>query len=149
MQALSAPARARRQRGLSLVEVLVAIVILSVGLLGLAGLQATSLRASQASLYRSQAATLATDLAERMRTNLGDARNYEHALDEPASGGAGVRNADLADWLARVAALPGGRGAVHVDRNRELVTITVQWDDTRAGGPTDARHVTETRLWNE
>ncbi|MEG0822393.1 MAG: type IV pilus modification protein PilV [Burkholderiaceae bacterium] len=137
-----------RQRGLSLVEILVAVVILSIGLLGLAGLQANSMRASQGSLYRAQAATLVADLAERMRTNLGDARNYQHALGAAPPAGTHVRAADLADWLARVAALPAGRGAVSVNPSNTLVTITVEWDDSRAGGPVNARHTTETRLWN-
>ncbi len=137
------------QKGMSLVEILVAIVILSVGLLGLAGLQANSLRASQGSLYRAQAAALAGDLAERMRTNLGDARNYSHALGDTPPAGSSVRAADIADWLARVQSLPGGQGAVAVDAAANRVTITVQWDDTRAGGPADASHITETRLWNQ
>lgn len=142
------PTPPRRMRGMGLVEVLVAVVILSLGLLGLAGLQAASLRASQGSLYRAQATTLASDLAERMRTNLGEARNYTLDLGEDAPGGNHVRAQDLADWLARVRTLPGGQGAVVVDAGAKLVTITVQWDDSRAGGPADARHTLETRLWN-
>jgi type IV pilus assembly protein PilV len=138
----------RHQRGLSLLEVLVAIVILSIGLLGMAGLQAASLRASQGSHYRAQAAQYADDMAERMRANLGQARTYGHALGNAPPTGTSVRDRDLAEWLARVATLPGGAGSVAVDLANNLVTITVQWDDSRAGGPTNANYTVVTRLWN-
>ncbi|GIL03692.1 MAG: type IV pilus modification protein PilV [Burkholderiaceae bacterium] len=140
--------RVRRQRGLSLLEVLVAIVILSLGLLGMAGLQAASLRTSQGSFYRAQAAQYADDMAERMRANLGQARNYGLALADAAPTGTSVRDRDLADWLAKLRNLPAGDGAVAIDLANNLVTITVQWDDTRAGGPANANYTVVTRLWN-
>jgi type IV pilus assembly protein PilV len=143
----SAP-RIRHQRGLSLLEVLVAIVILSLGLLGMAGLQAASLRTSQGSFYRAQAAQYADDMAERMRANLGQARNYGLALADAAPTGTSVRDRDLADWLAKLRSLPGGDGSVAIDLANNLVTITVQWDDTRAGGPANANYTVVTRLWN-
>lgn len=140
--------RVRHQRGLSLLEVLVAIVILSLGLLGMAGLQAASLRTSQGSFYRAQAAQYADDMAERMRANLGQARNYGLALADAAPTGTSVRDRDLADWLAKLRNLPAGDGAVAIDLANNLVTITVQWDDTRAGGPANANYTVVTRLWN-
>lgn len=140
--------RVRHQRGLSLLEVLVAIVILSLGLLGMAGLQAASLRASQGSLYRAQAAQFADDMAERMRANLGEARTYGLALADPAPTGTSVRDRDLADWLAKLRNLPAGDGSIAIDLANNLVTITVQWDDTRAGGPANASYTVVTRLWN-
>lgn len=140
--------RVRHQRGLSLLEVLVAIVILSLGLLGMAGLQAASLRASQGSLYRAQAAQYADDMAERMRANLGDARNYGIAFGAAAPTGTSVRERDLADWLAKLRTLPAGAGSVQVDLASNLVRISVRWDDTRAGGPADASYTVVTRLWN-
>ena len=57
------------QRGFSLLEVLIAVVVLSIGLLGLASLQATSLRMNQEALMRSQEAHLAYDMIDRMRAN--------------------------------------------------------------------------------
>jgi len=137
-----------RQSGLSLLEVLVAIVILSLGLLGMAGLQAASLRTSQGSFYRAQAAQYADDMAERMRANLGQARTYGLALADAAPTGTSVRDRDLADWLAKLRTLPGGDGSVAIDLGNNLVTITVQWDDTRAGGPANANYTVVTRLWN-
>jgi type IV pilus assembly protein PilV len=138
----------RRQRGLSLIEVLVAMVILSLGLLGMAGLQAAGLRTSQSSFYRAQAAQYAEDMAERMRANLGQAANYAIAMSATAPSCAAICASDTTEWLARLRSLPGGDGAVAVDLANETVTITVQWDDSRGGGATTASHAIVTRLWN-
>ncbi len=136
------------QRGISLIEVLVAIVIISLGLLGMAGLQAAGLRTGHSSLYRAQAAQLANDMAERMRANLGDALNYGLLMTDAAPAGAATRDRDRADWLARIQELPSGDGSIAIDAPNNLVTITVRWDDTRAGGPNNATFVMATRLWN-
>lgn len=141
------PNRARLQ-GFSLIEVLVSIVVLSIGLLGVAALQVSGLRVGQSSFYRAQAAQFATDMADRLRANAGEARGCELALDEatPASP-ANTCERDLAEWRGRLLALPGGNGAVDVDLVSSLVTITVQWDDSRGGGGTAATFALVTRLW--
>jgi type IV pilus assembly protein PilV len=136
------------QRGLSMIEVLVAVVIISLGLLGMAGLQASGMRTSQSAFYRAQAAQFTNDMAERMRANLGDARNYTLALTATAPTGTSVRERDRADWLARLATLPAGDGSIAVDLANNTVTIAVQWDDTRAGGAANANYTLVTRLWN-
>lgn len=56
-------------RGFTLVEALVALVVLAVGLLGIAGLYVESLRAGRTAIYRSAAVTLASDMADRIRLN--------------------------------------------------------------------------------
>lgn len=68
----------RKAAGFTLVEVLVTIVVVAIGLLGLAGLQISGLRANTSSEARSKATLLATDIIERMRANpVGvDANNY-------------------------------------------------------------------------
>lgn len=60
----------KRQAGFNLVEILVALVILSLGLLGIAGLQLMGVRANQGSYFRSQATSIMMDAAERMHNNL-------------------------------------------------------------------------------
>jgi type IV pilus assembly protein PilV len=60
---------AKRHRGVSLIEVLVALLILSIGLLGVAGLQVVALRSNHGSFVRGQAVLLASDMADRMRAN--------------------------------------------------------------------------------
>jgi len=119
----------RRQTGVSLVEVLVSTVVLSIGLLGLAGLQASGLRVGQSSIHRSQAAQLAYDMVERIRANLRNAEDYEIALGDTAPSCDSVPNCDLRDWRVRLQAMPSGAGSVVV--NGAEVTVTVQWDDTR------------------
>ena len=57
-------------KGLTLVEVMVALVILSVGMLGLAALQITGIRGAAGSNYRVQAVLLVNDVADRMHTNV-------------------------------------------------------------------------------
>ena len=126
-------------RGASLIEVLVATVVLSIGLLGLAGLQASGLRVGQSSIHRSQAAQLAYDLVDRIRVNYGQAESYKLALSDapPDCGSAPAKSedvvaCDLRDWRLRLQSLPAGKGAVNV--NGTAVTIVIQWDDTRGAG---------------
>src|SRR5262249_56408603 len=63
------PSRSRRARGFTLIEALVALLVLSIGLLGVAALQLTSLRSNPSSSFRSQATLLAYDVVDRMRAN--------------------------------------------------------------------------------
>ena len=57
------------QYGFSMVEMLVALVVLGVGMLGMASLYVTTLRASSSAISRMQAANLASDIADRIRAN--------------------------------------------------------------------------------
>ena len=59
-----------KNTGFTLIEVLIAMLVLAVGLLGLAALQASSLRNAQSAYNRSLATELAYDLADRMRANI-------------------------------------------------------------------------------
>lgn len=145
------------QRGVSLIEVLVAVVILTIGLLGLAGLQASSLKVASSSHYRAQAAQAAYDMADRIRANLKDARTtpslYSRSLGAVTPTGTAAADDDVREWLLRVQALPAGDGAVGVNGN--LATITVQWDDRRGAardldpaGAQNARLTLVTQLWS-
>jgi type IV pilus assembly protein PilV len=137
-----------RARGFSLIEVLVSIVVLSIGLLGLAALQVSGLRVGQSSFYRAQAAQFATDMADRLRANAGEARTCELALaDATPTSPTTTCQRDLVDWRTRLRNLPGGNGAVDVDLTTNMVTVTVQWDDSRGGGTTDSTFALVTRLW--
>jgi type IV pilus assembly protein PilV len=145
MNRVASPVRAR---GFSLVEVLVAVVVLSIGLLGLAALQVSGLRVGQSSFYRAQAAQFATDMADRLRANAGEARTCDLALTDPTpTSPATTCERDLAEWRNRLRTLPGGNGAVAIDAAASLVTVTVQWDDSRGGGATDQTFELVTRLW--
>lgn len=137
-----------RQSGFSLLESLVAILVLAVGLLGLAGLMASTMRNSHGSYFRTQAVWLSYDVADRMRANRQAALdgNYNIALGDAAPGGASVSATDLQAWRNALAVLPQGAGAVNVAADR-TVTVTVQWNDTRATGGDAAQQFTmQTRL---
>ena len=66
----------QRQHGFSLIEALVAFLILSVGMLGIAGLYVQSMQAGRTSMFRHHAVTLAGDVADRIRANPGGGAAY-------------------------------------------------------------------------
>lgn len=124
-------------RGLTLVEILIALVILSIGLLGLAGLQTASLKFNTSAYYRTQATALAYGLADRMRANrpAALADDYTVGMADPdpncaAPNAAGtVPEQDLSAWrMALACRLPVGNGSVV--RNGNEFTFTIRWDDS-------------------
>lgn len=80
----------RRSRGFTLLEVLIAVVILGVGLLGLAGLLMVSVRTNQSAYLRTQASFLAQSMADRMRANPFAIWNNAYNITVPAGGTAGA-----------------------------------------------------------
>ena len=108
------PAPRHAIRGFSLIEAMVALLVLSIGLLGIAALYVETLRASRTALYRTEAVVQATDLADRMRANRNPANAYACGSPcVPANGGNAIADADLADWMnAIAAALPAGSADV-------------------------------------
>ena len=101
-------------RGFTLVEAMVALIVLSVGLLGIAALYVETLRANRTSLYRTQAVNMATDIGDRMRSNRNPAAAYACGSPcDPTAGGNAIAIADLTDWMNQIAAqLPGGTAGV-------------------------------------
>ena len=130
----------RRVAGFTLLEVLVALVVLSIGLLGLSGLQTTSLRNNHAAFLRSQATLLNNDIADRMRANRDSATagnyNIDYAGTPTAVSCVGscsavqVAQIDVAEWRAYVERLPGGESEINVDADG-VAEIKVRWADTR------------------
>lgn len=147
----------QKQRGFSLLEVLITMLIVSFGLLGIAGIIVISLKNNQGSYARGQATLMVNDMVDRMRANRGVAEAapspYNLALTVTPAGTT-VAATDLIQWRAALAAsIPSGIGAVAINDTSKKVTITVQWDDSR--GATDAANgvgvatqqlVVETRL---
>lgn len=133
MSPLHASLSSRRQSGMTLVEVLVTLVVISVGLLGVAALQLTSLKGNQESYVRSQAAMLAADLLDRMRANQAGFRvgQYDSDFDETGTAGT-VAEDDLAAWQTTIdRLLPGSNAdaAGRVERNGNVVTVTIRWKE--------------------
>ncbi len=148
----------RRQSGTTLIEVAVALLVLSFGMLGIVGVQAVSLRANQSAYFRTIATTLSVDVLERMRANLVGVENGDY--DDVAGaataacfsvGGcttAQMAGQDILDWSALVAAaLPSGDSVVCLDSTPEdgtaaanacdgggtVYAIKIWWDDNRDG----------------
>lgn len=132
--------------GSSLVEVLIALLVLSLGLLGVAGLQLTGLRNNEGAYLRSQAVLISYDLVDRMRADRERASAYD-------TGGSFVDINHTAgpdpmdDWIAgQLSALPQGRVNVDCDDAEALCTVQIRWDDQRAEGEADQTFALETRL---
>ncbi len=127
----------RQSRGLTLVEILIALLVLSIGLLGLAGLQTLSLKFNTSAYHRTQATALAYDMADRMRANRQAALNnqYNAAFGTPGpcgtpSGEGSLPEQDLDAWRNELACrLPQSTGAIARDGNE--FTLTIRWDDSQ------------------
>jgi len=150
--------RPSRQSGTTLMEVLVSLLVLSFGMLGMAGVQGVSLRGNQAAYYRTMATTLSTDIVERMRANLSgvDDGSYDDVAGSATATcfttagctGAQMAAQDVLDWTANVtAALPLGAAVVCLDSTPTdgtaaatacdgagtIYAIKLWWDDNRDG----------------
>ncbi len=158
----------KTQSGFTLLEIMVAIVVLSLGLLGLAGLQAASLRNNQTAYYRSIATQQAYDIADRLRANLAGvgAPNYSYnnlAIGLPvgnpdcfaaACTPANIAISDRRQWnTANAALLPNGNGTVvcadgpaaagcTAATGNWVFVITVLWTEKVVGGVATRSFVT-------
>ena len=117
----------RRQRGFSMIEVLIALLILAIGLLGIAHMQASGMRSTHGAYLRTQATFLAGDILDSMRANVTPARagSYDVAFGGTGTGGT-VEGDDLIAWKAALAAaLPAGDGQITTTGSD--VTVEVSW----------------------
>lgn len=132
--------------GFTLIEVLIALVILAGGMLGMAAMQATGLKNNLSAFQRSQATQLAYNMADRMRANLSSAGTYATGATSATtvatqSARAGcltttgcsvayMAENDLYEWNAKVTSvLPSGEGTITFAD--PIYTITIKWDDDR------------------
>lgn len=134
--------------GFTLIEVLIALLVFSIGLLGLAAMQTATVQFNQGAYLRSQATNLAYEMADRMRANRRAAVDFGAydgvGFSAPACGTAiagTVVERDIAAWRNGLACrLPGGDG--RVVRNGRLVTISVRWDESRGAEPPEVFEMT-------
>jgi len=148
-------------RGFTLLEVMIATLVLAIGLLGIAGLQVTGLQSNTSSLMRTQATLFASDIAERMRVNNGafSAGDYNLATatvraDCKSTTGctpAQMAENDVSVWNTKISnALPAGAGIICIDStpldgassvipacdgNGSVHAIKIWWQDDRTTTP--------------
>ncbi|MEM9386119.1 MAG: type IV pilus modification protein PilV [Pseudomonadota bacterium] len=150
--------RVQRQRGLSLVEVLVTLVVISIGMLGIAALYVESLRVGYTALSRTRAVSLAADMADRIRSNPAGEATYAAGNNVAGSNApfacaetAGVAaiacdpdelaEFDIWQWKTLIGnssedsaiqlGLPGGIGTIDYDDTTfpSTFVITVSWTE--------------------
>jgi len=124
-----------RSRGVALIEVLVAMLIFMLGVLGLVGLQGTMTRTQTDSKMRADAANLASEVIGRMWVDIANLSTYAGATTCTA--------ASCLEWRNKVASvLPGGGATITVNVNGD-VAVTVSW--AMPGGETH-RYVTRSTI---
>lgn len=143
------------QRGVSLIEVLVAILIVSLGVVSMAGLLAKSAQLGKASEFRAMAALLGADMADRMKANIGGVKAGNYNLTPAGLLAAAPANAamacdqaamvvsctvpqmatyDLAQWQQTLFnSIPSGTGYIQFDvADGNAADLWVAWQDPAA-----------------
>ncbi|MGL4230873.1 MAG: type IV pilus modification protein PilV [Casimicrobium sp.] len=148
----------RKNDGFSLLEVLITIVIVAIGVLGVAGMQVTSIKLADLAQTRTTGTILANDIVERIRANRDNVATYATTF----GGGIPAATTTLADrdlraWKQMLAdpirGVPEGDGRIVVDEDPDctagctLVTVTVRWNEARQrGGKALQEFVIRTRV---
>lgn len=140
-----------RQSGVALFEILIALFVLSIGLLGFAGLQSAGLKNGHSAFLKTEANFLAMDIMERMRANPDGVAGGGYVIDTVASSytapscsfltcSAANRPAlDVSEWEQALSSrLPGGEGIVTATATASLFLVTIMWDDERRGATGNA-----------
>jgi type IV pilus assembly protein PilV len=143
----------RTQHGFTLLEVLIALLVLSIGLLGLAALQTVGLRSNQMATMRTLATQMTYDITDRMRANpdgltpgnqyyvigTGDtAPTMTKDCDAEICNSQELAIYDLNEWREIVTSLPGGLSSITQTTVAGVTThtITVHWNEARDPGVT-------------
>ena len=135
----------RHARGVGMIEVLVSVMVLAVGLLGIAAMQSMALRGGQGSMESTQAVMATNSILEAIRANRtqADAYNMAKLCSGTVTASDALAQSDKNAWLTSLKTTIGsgvsdtttcGQIENCDDANATTCKITVYWDDTRAGG---------------
>jgi type IV pilus assembly protein PilV len=132
----------QKQSGVGLIEVLVALIILSISLLSIASLQTRSLQFNQSAYWRSQANVLAADVLDNMRVLRGEFEDYELEFGGEVPAGGGAAGDVASAWLENIETLiPEGEGSISCTGTASsliiLCTVSVRWVETSIFGVVD------------
>ena len=134
----------KRQRGLGMIESLIALVIISIGLLGIAALQLNSMQQSASAHWHSQAVWISYEITDRISANsdssipatfrryagIDTQQDYEMDCQVNSCTSNDMVTADAADWARLVSSLPNGRGVIRSPLGQpDTLVISVMWDD--------------------
>lgn len=122
------------QQGVGMLEVMIAVLVLAIGILGIAALQAITLKNSGSSAARTQAAIQAYSMLDIVRSDRLNAGMYNTNI-YTAGDGSGTPGT-MGGWLdgLKTAVDPSAKGLVVCIANSLTCTVGVQWDDSRATG---------------
>lgn len=143
---LLSPHRSRRgQRGVSMVEVLVSVLVVTVGVLGAAALQATALRNNQGSYDRTQSAIVTQGMLDAMRANLpgvnaGSYNTNGYVCKAPAN--SSLVSSDIARWITTVQQQLNAEACGSISCAAGVCTVIVRWDDSRLTGGSSSQTLT-------
>jgi len=140
------------QSGVGLIEIMVAVLVLALGLLGLAALQARALQQNQSSLQRSQAVMLSSSILDSLRTDrtnaIAGAYNIAQTCAVPGANGT-LTGDSINAWLQslkdRLGQAATTCGSITCNVNG-ICTIRIFWDDSRAGGSANETFETRTQI---
>jgi len=146
-----APSVLGQMCGVTLLEVLIAVVILAIGFLGVAALQTQAVKATHSAAQKSEATMLAYLILDAMRANRKAALDGSYNLAEwtctPPSGGTLLHENDQRYWLQKAQDILGTTtcGAIDCDGVGNC-TVQLRWDDSRVGGRTTETLTLTSRL---
>lgn len=127
----------RSPRGGTLIEVLVAVLVLALGMLGAAALHAAALRNNQSNFEHAQMSVLNHSMFDAMRANLEGVTNGEYELSAwtcTAPSATNLAQADIAAWINGLQAQLNPSACGSISCNGRDCTIGIRWDDSRATG---------------
>lgn len=126
------------QKGIGIIEIMIALLVLTIGLLGMASMQTNGLQMTSEALSRSQATILANDIIDRARANRENLDDYQFPAAEtvPAcdtsyawDGSLSIAENDIDEWMNSLACLlPSPDATVVFNDASNLMTVTVTWN---------------------